>query len=178
MKTLIISLLILLLTQQCYASSESTFINEDMSLENYTICNPIYSDIYIDGNNFTETVTIRTHGLYKVTIRGNRIVLKLIKTKKIKQLKYYRNNTIMETRQKMKKVDWTKAPKINTGRDKILHFLAGYAISIPFGNNAIVAATIVGLLKELYDSTGKGTVDKYDVIATGLGGVINQLKKE
>lgn len=59
--------------------------------------------------------------------------------------------------------------------DKIIHFLGGFGIAavlspvlgpvVAFG-----AAFVVGAGKELYDMTGRGTPDRYDLLATVAGG--------
>jgi hypothetical protein len=76
-------------------------------------------------------------------------------------------------------------PKIP--RDKLYHFGAGIFIGLiaaaiqiaagaPFAAIAVaafVAATVAGILKEIADRvTKKGTPDKWDAIATSIGGVV------
>lgn len=60
--------------------------------------------------------------------------------------------------------------------DKQLHLLAGCAIAAalhPFGLPiAVLALTVVGLGKEVYDHFGHGTVDVYDAAATIWGGAV------
>lgn len=61
--------------------------------------------------------------------------------------------------------------------DKILHLLAGFIIAsllAPFIGAllAITTAAVVGLLKEAYDSTGRGNVEFGDFIVTAAGGGI------
>jgi len=75
--------------------------------------------------------------------------------------------------------------------DKVLHFVAGASIAMifivgsfsitttydyPVNNEVIVGAgaatgVIGGILKEVWDSTGHGTVEAADVIATAIGAV-------
>lgn len=70
--------------------------------------------------------------------------------------------------------------------DKVLHFLAGYAIAhvadMRFGDqwepSGIVSALGAGIGKEVYDRlSGKGTPETWDAIATMLGGVAYQFVK-
>ena len=62
--------------------------------------------------------------------------------------------------------------------DKRLHLQGGALVSgITYAatgdpEKAILAAVIVGLGKELYDSTGRGNVEAGDVVATVIGGVL------
>ena len=65
--------------------------------------------------------------------------------------------------------------------DKQAHFLAGYAISatalmlLPYGYG-LALAVIAGSIKELYDyASGKGTADRWDAIATGIGGLVGEI---
>ena len=60
--------------------------------------------------------------------------------------------------------------------DKKLHFIAGaFAFSIisllasPL--LALLGSAVVGVLKEVYDHYFGGTVDAWDAVATGLGGL-------
>lgn len=66
-------------------------------------------------------------------------------------------------------------------KDKILHFVAGAAISsivhVLSGGSifyAILLAFVIGLLKEIYDSffPKKHTKDFWDFAVTGLGGLV------
>lgn len=58
--------------------------------------------------------------------------------------------------------------------DKIGHFHAGIAVAAlfyPFGLIAAIVATFIAAIgKEIWDSYGHGTPDKYDALATILGG--------
>jgi hypothetical protein len=63
--------------------------------------------------------------------------------------------------------------------DKLLHILAGMAVASWSATGwptlwwlPITAAVIAGAAKELYDRTGRGTVDRWDFIATTLGGAV------
>lgn len=63
--------------------------------------------------------------------------------------------------------------------DKVLHFAGGtilFALVLPFTGPvyAVVAVTIVGFLKEVYDSLNKQshTPDVWDAIATAAGGLL------
>ena len=61
--------------------------------------------------------------------------------------------------------------------DKQAHFWAGLAIMLSvslFGGwiAGLVVATAAGLLKEAYDSMGFGTPDRWDVVATMIGGLV------
>jgi len=65
--------------------------------------------------------------------------------------------------------------------DKQAHFLAGYAISatalmlLPYGYG-LALAIIAGSIKELYDyASGKGIADRWDAIATGIGGLVGEI---
>ena len=59
--------------------------------------------------------------------------------------------------------------------DKKAHFLAGAAIAgllVSYGVPAFSAfwvAVLVGLIKEVYDSFGYGTPDKWDFVVTAIG---------
>ena len=60
--------------------------------------------------------------------------------------------------------------------DKQLHLLAGAAVSSTvalyseplFG---LIACAVVAVGKEIYDATGRGTPDVWDVVATVVGGL-------
>ena len=63
-------------------------------------------------------------------------------------------------------------------KDKVLHFAAGAVIgsgvfiithSVPWGIGATAAA---GIVKEIYDMRGNGTVEALDAAATCAGGII------
>jgi len=61
--------------------------------------------------------------------------------------------------------------------DKQAHFLAGAAIAAtaalyttPF--LGIIAAVAAGVAKELYDLSGRGTLDAKDFVATALGALV------
>lgn len=63
--------------------------------------------------------------------------------------------------------------------DKVLHFTGGsilFALALPLlgGIYAVVAVTIVGFLKEVYDSLNKQshTPDVWDALATAAGGLL------
>lgn len=60
--------------------------------------------------------------------------------------------------------------------DKLLHLLVGFATAgalHPFGLPiAVLALTVVGLGKEVYDHFNHGTVDVYDFMATVWGGAV------
>ena len=61
--------------------------------------------------------------------------------------------------------------------DKQAHFWAGLAIMLSislFGGwiAGLVVATAAGLLKEAYDSMGFGTPDRWDAVATIIGGLV------
>jgi hypothetical protein len=71
-----------------------------------------------------------------------------------------------------------KRRKMMIPKDKLLHFVAGlicsafvYAITgspiLAFG-----ASALLGIVKEIYDSRGHGTVEVLDVVATVAGGVV------
>ena len=59
--------------------------------------------------------------------------------------------------------------------DKLLHILVGIAIAAavaPFGAvPAFFAVLVAAIGKELYDSTGRGTPELLDAVATVAGGV-------
>lgn len=67
------------------------------------------------------------------------------------------------------------------GRDKIEHAVAGVAVALlarwagfsPF--EAFSIAALVGVLKEMHDATGRGTVDPLDAAATALGGAFGSM---
>lgn len=63
--------------------------------------------------------------------------------------------------------------------DKIIHFLGGFGIAMtvaPFSPYmAFGAACVVGIGKELYDMTGRGTPDRYDLLATVVGGAVGTI---
>ncbi len=62
-------------------------------------------------------------------------------------------------------------------KDKMLHFVVGGVIAIvvitftgiPFWG--VLASLIAGISKEVWDSTGRGTPDVYDIVATLIGGI-------
>lgn len=61
--------------------------------------------------------------------------------------------------------------------DKVAHAWAGLAIMLSvslFGGwiAGLVVATAAGLLKEAYDSMGFGTPDRWDAVATIIGGLV------
>ena len=61
--------------------------------------------------------------------------------------------------------------------DKQAHFYAGLstclAISLFFGSvTGLVVSVCAGLVKEAYDSLGFGAVDKWDAVATIVGGLL------
>ena len=61
--------------------------------------------------------------------------------------------------------------------DKQAHFYAGLsiclAISLFFGSiTGLVVSVCAGLVKEAYDSLGFGTADKWDAVATIVGGLL------
>lgn len=64
---------------------------------------------------------------------------------------------------------------MNIPVDKQLHFLGGWALSaslLPAGAvPALVVVTLVAAAKEWWDSTGRGTPEWADFLATALGGV-------
>ncbi|MEA4872165.1 MAG: hypothetical protein VB076_05060 [Synergistaceae bacterium] len=63
-------------------------------------------------------------------------------------------------------------------KDKIMHAIAGFifALAICWASKscaaALLAAVILGMLKEIFDYVGHGTVELMDVVATGAGGAI------
>ena len=63
-------------------------------------------------------------------------------------------------------------------RDKIYHLIAGAVIGsgvfIATGSAAwgIGAAAAAGIVKELYDMNGNGTVEALDAVATCAGGIV------
>ena len=63
-------------------------------------------------------------------------------------------------------------------KDKLLHFVAGFAVSIVayvVTSSATIAfslSALLGIGKEVYDSRGHGTVEVLDAVATALGGVV------
>lgn len=60
--------------------------------------------------------------------------------------------------------------------DKIIHFLAGFAIAAPlapfFGIWAMAPVVIAAAAKEAYDSTGRGNVEFSDFAYTVVGGLL------
>lgn len=60
--------------------------------------------------------------------------------------------------------------------DKQAHFWWGWAVSATafplIGWGAVFCAAMVGIAKEFWDSKGHGTPDKYDFIATAIGGIV------
>ena len=62
--------------------------------------------------------------------------------------------------------------------DKLMHLLAGVAISLLFGwlaHDALAgftSALVAGVAKEVYDYYGSGTSELNDIIATAQGGVV------
>lgn len=60
--------------------------------------------------------------------------------------------------------------------DKALHVIAGVVVFAVFQFVSplvgLLMATTAGVVKELYDSTGKGTVDVMDVVYTVAGGLL------
>lgn len=61
--------------------------------------------------------------------------------------------------------------------DKKLHFITGLLLSLLVGAvwhpvAGLIASVIAGAAKEIYDSTGRGTVDALDFVATAAGGLI------
>ena len=61
--------------------------------------------------------------------------------------------------------------------DKQAHFLAGISICLAFALFVspvlgLIAAIIIGAIKELWDGMGYGTKDFWDFVATALGGVV------
>lgn len=62
--------------------------------------------------------------------------------------------------------------------DKFLHACAGVIVSAFVylvtrdPDYSILAAFVVGAAKELYDATGRGSVEILDFIATGIGGAV------
>lgn len=65
---------------------------------------------------------------------------------------------------------------INSRTDKALHFGGGYILATAFPIPALyglVIALLAGILKEVYDGRNTGhTIDKYDTLATLVGGLI------
>lgn len=65
-----------------------------------------------------------------------------------------------------------------TMNDKLMHLLAGVAISLLFGwlaHDALAGFTVslaAGVAKEIYDYYGHGTSELNDIIATAQGGAI------
>ena len=68
-------------------------------------------------------------------------------------------------------------------QDKLLHFIAGAAISVAFGIAGhpalgIAAAVIVGAAKEVWDRFNPPhSVDAWDFVATVLGGVAGAIAR-
>ena len=66
-------------------------------------------------------------------------------------------------------------------RDKLLHFVAGFAVSFVayvVTSNATIAfslSALLGIAKEVYDSQGHGTVEVADAVATAVGGVVGAI---
>ena len=73
-------------------------------------------------------------------------------------------------------------------KDKIYHFIAGCIIAYAAGYFVscatgvlvscllgLISAETGGILKEIYDDHGHGTVDVYDIAATALGGLAGAL---
>jgi hypothetical protein len=62
------------------------------------------------------------------------------------------------------------------GKDKLLHFSAGTLIYYYTDNytdvNPMLAVSLAGVGKELYDSQTNGTIEIADVFATVLGGFV------
>ena len=61
--------------------------------------------------------------------------------------------------------------------DKLIHFLGGLVIALLAGLFldawiGLAAAVVVGIGKELVDRMGFGTVDKWDAVATIVGGLL------
>lgn len=63
-------------------------------------------------------------------------------------------------------------------KDKQLHLLAGFLVAMVAQGLtqslwvALLASGVVGVAKEAYDATGRGTVDFWDFIATVVGGAL------
>ena len=60
--------------------------------------------------------------------------------------------------------------------DKQAHFFSGAALCFTLSLfipvvYSIVIVVVAGAAKEIWDSTGRGTVDFWDGVATGFGGV-------
>ena len=64
---------------------------------------------------------------------------------------------------------------MNIKKDKILHLAAGFIIALlltwisPLA--ALLVVVLVGIMKELFDYYFNGTVDKWDFVATVIGGL-------
>ena len=64
---------------------------------------------------------------------------------------------------------------MNIKKDKILHLAAGFIIALlltwisPLA--ALLVVVLAGIMKELFDYYFNGTVDKWDFVATVLGGL-------
>lgn len=71
--------------------------------------------------------------------------------------------------------------KLNIEKDKILHFIAGYIITVIFSYTAynleleyhqgygIIASLLIGISKELWDYYDYGKFDVWDLFSTLLG---------
>lgn len=63
------------------------------------------------------------------------------------------------------------------GRDKVLHYFAGLLfagallLSGCSAAEALTGAVVLGIGKEVYDATGVGTPDIWDVVFTIIGGI-------
>lgn len=68
---------------------------------------------------------------------------------------------------------------MNIPMDKQAHFWWGWAVSatiFPLGFwFAILCAALVGAAKEVWDKRGHGTPDKFDFLATALGGIVGAI---
>ena len=70
------------------------------------------------------------------------------------------------------------------GKDKILHFILGFMISVIFG--VLVGSSSFGGLvgigagaaKEAWDAMGHGTAEEADFVATGLGAILGTIVAE
>lgn len=64
---------------------------------------------------------------------------------------------------------------LNSNPDKTIHFLSGYMIStlFPVPTIGFLASVVAGITKEIYDYHHPNhTCDKWDAIATSLGGAL------
>lgn len=64
--------------------------------------------------------------------------------------------------------------------DKILHLLVGISASAILSPvigpvQAFAVATVLGVLKEAYDGTGRGDVDVRDFVWTSFGGLLSSI---